>query len=143
MATGRLRMKLMALITFVNAAIGITLGGLLYTIWPEHYFRWYPSIPSFYWIMAMGMAFMLDRVKKKNGDVTIVTFMVMRFCKFTLAVLFMWLYAELVQERLKVFGFTLMLFYFIYLTLETYTIYLFEKKRLKREKKEKDEWFKN
>ena len=29
-------MRLLGLITFVNAVIGITLGGLLYTIWPNH-----------------------------------------------------------------------------------------------------------
>lgn len=44
--TGWLKLKLMGLITFINAAIGVTLGGLLYTIWPDHYFKWYPSIPS-------------------------------------------------------------------------------------------------
>ena len=43
--TGWLKLKLMGLITFINAAIGVTLGGLLYTIWPDHYFKWYPSIP--------------------------------------------------------------------------------------------------
>ena len=123
--TGWLKLKLMGLITFINAAIGVTLGGLLYTIWPDHYFKWYPSIPIFYWVM----------------DVTITAFMVVRFCKFTLAVVFLWLYAALVRENLRMFGFTLMLFYFIYLGLETYTVYLFEKKRMKREKKENDEQY--
>ena len=32
--TGWLSMKLMGLITFINVVIGVTLGGLLYTIWP-------------------------------------------------------------------------------------------------------------
>lgn len=137
--SGRLRMKLMGLITFINAVIGITLGGLLYTIWPEYYFKWYPSIPLFYWITAMIMTFFLDRVKRKRGDVTITMYMVVRFCKFTVALIFLWLYVALVGERLKVFGFTLMLFYFIYLGMETYTLYLFEKKRLKREKREDEE----
>ena len=50
----------MGLITFINVAIGVSLGGLLYTIWPEHYFSWYPSIPFFYWVMAMAMTFFLD-----------------------------------------------------------------------------------
>ena len=54
----------MGLITFINVAIGVSLGGLLYTIWPEHYFSWYPSIPFFYWVMAMAMTFFLDRVKR-------------------------------------------------------------------------------
>ena len=123
--TGWLKLKLMGLITFINAAIGVTLGGLLYTIWPDHYFKWYPSIPIFYWVMAIA----------------ITAFMVVRFCKFTLAVVFLWLYAALVRENLRMFGFTLMLFYFIYLGLETYTVYLFEKKRMKREKKENDEQY--
>ena len=107
----------MGLITFINVAIGVSLGGLLYTIWPEHYFSWYPSIPFFYWVMAMAMTFFLDRVKRKNGDVTVTMYMLVRLT----------------------FGFTLMLFYFIYLGLETYILYLFEKKRMKREKREKDD----
>ena len=139
--TGWLKFKLMGLITFINVAIGVTLGGLLYTIWPDHYFKWYPSIPIFYWVMAIAMTYILDRKKKKNGDVTITAFMVVRFCKFTLAVVFLWLYAALVRENLRMFGFTLMLFYFIYLGLETYTVYLFEKKRMKREKTENDEQY--
>ena len=139
--TGWLKLKLMGLITFINAAIGVTLGRLLYTIWPDHYFKWYPSIPIFYWVMAIVMTYILDRKKRKNGDVTITAFMVVRFCKFTLAVVFLWLYAALVRENLRMFGFTLMLFYFIYLGLETYTVYLFEKKRMKREKKENDEQY--
>ena len=139
--TGWLKLKLMGLITFINAAIAVTLGGLLYTIWPDHYFKWYPSIPIFYWVMAIVMTYILDRKKRKNGDVTITAFMVVRFCKFTLAVVFLWLYAALVRENLRMFGFTLMLFYFIYLGLETYTVYLFEKKRMKREKKENDEQY--
>lgn len=128
----------MALTTFINAAIGITLGGLLYTIWPEHYFKWFPSIPIFYWLMSMLMAFFLDRVKRKGGDVTIVTYMIVRLCKFTLALIFLWMYAALVGEKLRMFGFTLMIFYFIYITLETYTLYLFEKKRMKSEKNEQN-----
>ena len=122
----------MGLITFINVAIGVSLGGLLYTIWPEHYFSWYPSIPFFYWVMAMAMTFFLDRVKRKNGDVTVTMYMQVRLCKFTLAFVFLWMYAAFVGQQLKTFGFTLMLFYFIYLGLETYILYLFEKKRMKR-----------
>ena len=73
----------MGLITFINVAIGVSLGGLLYTIWPEHYFSWYPSIPFFYWVMAMAMTFFLDRVKRKIGDVTVTMYMLVRLCTFT------------------------------------------------------------
>lgn len=134
----KLTLRLIGLITFINAVTGITLGGLLYTIWPDHYFKWFPSIPIFYWLMAIVMTLVLNMVKKKRGDVTITVYMVVRFCKFTLALIFLWMYATLVGERLKAFGFTLMLFYFIYMALETYTLYLFEKKRQKREKRENE-----
>ena len=83
------------------------------------------------------MIYFLDHVKRKHGDVTVVTYMVVRLCKFTLALVFLWLYAALVGQNLKAFGFTMMLFYFIYLVLETYTLYLFEKKRMISEKKKK------
>lgn len=137
--SGRLKFKLMGLITFINVVVGVSLGGLLYTIWPDHYFTWYPSIPVFYWLMAILMTFFLDRVKRKDGDITVTTYMLVRLFKFLFALIFLFLYATVVRERLKAFGFTLMLFYFIYLSLETYTLYLFEKKRMKREKREQDE----
>lgn len=89
--------------------------------------------------MAMAMTYVLDRMKKKKVDVTITAYMLVRFCKFTLAIIFLWLYAALVNDHLKTFGFTMMLFFFIYLGMETYTIYLYEKKRMKREKREDEE----
>lgn len=137
--SGRLKIKLFGLISFVYVAIGVTLGGLLYTIWPDHYFEWYPSIPCFYWLTALAMVYFLDKVKRKNGDVSVTTFMLVRCSKFLLACIFLWMYANWIGTQLRAFGFTLMLFYFIYLALETYTIYLYEKKRMKREKREKDE----
>ena len=132
--SARLKIKLFALIILIYTAIGISLGGLLHSFWPEHYFSWYPSIPGFYCITALAMVFFLDYVKQKKGDVTVTTFMIVRISKLILAVFFLWIYAKFVGEKMKAFGLTLMLFYFIYLTLETYTVYLFEKKRLKKKK---------
>ena len=118
-----------------QCSIGVTLGGLLYTIWPDHYFKWYPSIPIFYWVMAIVMTYILDRKKRKNGDVTITAFMVVRFCKFTLAVVFLWLYAALVRENLRMFGFTLMSFLFYLFGIgNVYGLSVREEKNEKREK---------
>ena len=69
---------------------------------------------------------------------SVTMFMLVRTSRFLLACIFLWMYAALVGENLRSFGFTLMLFYFIYLTIETYTNYMYEKKRLKRLKEEKD-----
>ena len=104
--SGRLRMRLFALITFVNVVLGVSLGGLLYTIWPDHYFTWFPSIPLFYWLTAMGMVAFLDSVKRHKRDMSITVFMVVRMCRFVLACAFLWMYAAWVGEKLKAFGFS-------------------------------------
>lgn len=129
--SSRLKWRLTGLITFINVVLGVALGGLLYTIWPSHYFRWYPSIPLFYWVMGLAMAFFLDQVKKKHGDMIVTIYMIVRLCKFLIALVFLWFYATLIGEHVRSFGLTLMLFYFIYLVLETYTFYLYEKRRIK------------
>ena len=136
--TGYLKLKLMGLITLINVVVALVMGALLFFTDLENYFDWYPAIPTFYWVTSMAMVFFLDSVKRKKGDVTVTTFMVVRLVRFTLAIVFLWLYLRFVGEHPRAFGFTLMLFYFIYLGMETYTVYLFEKKRLKREK-ENDE----
>ena len=146
--SNRLELRLIGLITLVNVAVGVVVGGLLYDFAPEHYFKWYPSIPLFYWLMAIAMAFFLNLVKvffvlhlreafvERQAVMNIGN--VVR-TKFTLALVFLWLYAAFVGEQLRTFGFTMMLFYFIYLGMETYTLYLYEKKRMNREKREKNE----
>lgn len=131
MTKSKLKIRLIALITAINIALGVILGSLLYLFWPASYFKWYPIIPLFYWIMGMAMAYFLDRVQKKHGDMIVTICMTVRLCKFVIALVFLWLYAALVGDHVKSFGFTLMLFYFIYLTLETYTFYLYEKRRIK------------
>lgn len=138
MTKSKLKGRLIALITAINIAIGVAVGVLLYTLWPSHYFKWYPIIPLFYWIMGIAMAYFLDRVKKKHGDMIVTIYMIVRLCKFVIALVFLWLYIAWVGEQIKTFGFTLMLFYFIYLALETYTFYLFEKRRIKHKNENTD-----
>ena len=136
--SSKLKLRLFGWITFINVTVGVSLGGLLYTIWPDHYFRWFPSIPLFYWLTALIMVYVLDNVNHHKRNMSVTMFMLVRTSRFLLACIFLWMYAALVGENLRSFGFTLMLFYFIYLTIETYTNYMYEKKRLKRLKEEKD-----
>lgn len=133
--SSRLKWRLAGLITVIHAIIGIALGSLLYFFWPGHYFKWYPSIPIFYWMMGLAMAFFLDQVKKKHGDMIVTIYMLVRLSKFVVVVIFLWIYALLVGSHVRSFGLTLMLFYFIHLALETYIFYLFEKRRIKRNDK--------
>ncbi len=137
--SSKLKFRLYGLITLINVIVGVITGGLLHEFWPQYYFEWFPSIPCFYWIVAILMVFFLDRVRKKKGDVSVTTYMLVRLSKFMLACLFLILYVQFIGTHITSFGITLMLFYFIYLILEVYTIYLYEKKRMNREKREKNE----
>ena len=128
----RLEFRLMALITGINLAVGLVLGILLYLLWPDHYFKWYPSIPVFYWLVGLAMAYFLDRAKRSHEDMIVTIYMIVRICKFIVAIAFLSLYVVLIGENVRMFGLTLMLFYFIYLVLETYTFYLYEKRRMKK-----------
>lgn len=128
----RLEFRLMALITGINLAVGLVLGILLYLLWPDHYFKWYPSIPVFYWLVGLAMAYFLDRAKRSHEDMIVTIYMIVRICKFIVAIAFLSLYVILIGENVRMFGLTLMLFYFIYLVLETYTFYLYEKRRMKK-----------
>lgn len=128
----RLELRLMGLITGINLTVGLVLGGLLYLLWPDHYFKWYPSIPVFYWLVGLTMAYFLDRAKRNHEDMIVTIYMIVRICKFIVALAFLWLYVVFVGEFVRTFGLTLMLFYFIYLVLETYTFYLYEKRRMKK-----------
>lgn len=128
----RLRYKLLLFITGVYAAVGIALGGLLYTIWPQYYFTWYPSIPLYYYVVELVMLVVLERANRKQPDKIVTCYMVTRLAKLVLTIVFLWLYLVLVDERIKYFGLTLMLFYFIHLTFETSMFYLYEKRRMKK-----------
>ena len=135
----RLKLRLYGLITLINVVIGVIAGGILHSFFPQYYFEWYPSIPIFYWIVAIAMVYFMDQVRTKKGDVSITTYMLVRLTKFMLACVFLMLYVQLVGTHITAFGITLMLFYFIYLSLEIYIVYLYEKKRMNREKREKNE----
>lgn len=139
----KLKGRLIALVSALNLVLGLMLGVILYVVWPENYFAWYPSIPLFYWITGCAMALFLNNAVQKHYNHITTIYMLVRMCKFVVALVFLWLYAALVREHLKMFGFTLMLFYFIYLGLETYILYLYEKKKMNRDRKEKDEQNKN
>lgn len=128
----KLELRLMGLITGINLTVGIVLGVLLYVLWPDHYFKWYPSIPIFYWLVGLAMAYFLDRAKRNHEDMIVTIYMIVRICKFIVALAFLWLYVVFVGKFVRMFGLTLMLFYFIYLVLETYTFYLYEKRRMKK-----------
>lgn len=130
----RLKLRLLGLVTGINLALGILVWLFLFVLWPHHYFKWYPSIPAYFWLMGVIMILVLNRRKSQDPNYVVTAYMVIRMTKLLSSLVFLWLYTALVHEYIYAFGLTLMLFYFIHLAIESYVFYLYEKRRMIRKK---------
>jgi len=107
----------------------------MYFVWPDSYFQAFPIIPVFFWLVGIGMAVSLEMTRTEKPDAVTMTYMVARGIKLLLTAIFIGFYAWFVHTDLKQFGLTTLAFYMIYLVLETYVFYLYEKRRNKRRRK--------
>jgi L-asparagine transporter-like permease len=136
----KLRLKLIAklilLVTVIMLLVTLILGGIIYYIWPENYFQWFPAIPVFFWIYGIGLAISLEKTHTEKPDSVTMTYMVARGIKIFLAILFIGIYAWFIKTNIKPFGLTTLAFYIVILVLETYAYYAYEKRRKKRKEEE-------
>jgi hypothetical protein len=118
-------------LTGINVLAGLLVWLLLTYVWPAHYFAFYPLIPVYFWVVGVGMALSMEITHSENPDAVTMTYMVARTVKLLLTGLFVGGYAWLVDENIKEFGLTTLAFYVIFLALESYVFYLYEKRRVK------------
>lgn len=127
----RLIFRMIMVLTGINVLAGL-IAWLLFTyVCPDHYFAYFPLIPVYFWIVGVGMAISMEITHSENPDAITMTYMVARTVKLLLTGLFVGGYAWLVDENIKEFGLTTLAFYVIFLALESYVFYLYEKRRVK------------
>jgi len=129
---GRLRFRLFLFVTWVYSVVGVSLGGLLNTIWHTHYFAWFPAIPIYFYLLEITMLIVLEKANRKRPDSVVTSYMITRLVKLILTIVFLWVYMVFIGDSLRSFALTVMLFYFICMFFETYMFYLYEKRRLKK-----------
>ncbi len=134
----RLIFRLLSVLTGINLLAGLIAWLLLTYVWPEHYFAYYPLIPVYFWIVGIGMALSMEITHSENPDAITMTYMVARSVKLMLTGIFVGAYAWLVNDDLKEFGLTTLAFYLIFLALESYVFYLYEKRRSIRAAKRRE-----
>lgn len=134
----RLIFRLLLVLTGINIFAGLIAWVLLMYVWPAHYFAFYPLIPVYFWIVGMGMAISLEITHSENPDAITMTYMVARSVKLMLTGIFVGAYAWLVHDNMKEFGLTTLGFYLIFLALESYAFFLYEKRRAKRAAKRRE-----
>lgn len=123
---GVLNHRFLKTLLIVYVAFGIVVGFILYYLLPEHYFGWYPVIPSYYSVIAVVLYVSLRYFREKNPTKMIQAYMMMRGIKLLVTILFVLLYNLFIDEKDEEFTIVISLFYFFYLVIETYLYVKFE-----------------
>ena len=122
----KLKIKLNTILTIVMLAGGCGVWWLLKAGLPTHYFRWYPVIPGFFYIMGLVFVTVITRDYKENQRKLVNLYMIIKLCKVTAALLFVGIYFLVERVQMRDFIVVFMGFYLIYLGVETYFFYLTE-----------------
>lgn len=130
-----LSVRLFFLLAAIYIGVGVVAGGILRIFLPWLYFKQFPLIPAFFLVTGVVLNFTLDRCRSRRPAQLVNVFMMMRIVKLVLTVVFLGVYDKLVGEHRMKFALTLVLFYLIYMSLEPYLFYLYEKRRKKYESK--------
>ena len=120
------RRLIISLLTSIVVA-GIVTGLLLYYIFPACWFRWYPLIPAYFVLLGLIMSIGMNYCRKQNPGRYVALFMLMRTIKIILTMGCILLYYWLVNEKMTEMALLTCGFYFLYLFVETYLLYRFEK----------------
>ncbi|MDR2084100.1 MAG: hypothetical protein LBP67_03800 [Bacteroidales bacterium] len=108
----------------LSTVILVTLGILgfcwLHYLMPQYYFNLYPLIPAFYVFILLVSYIVLLILKKKKSVIDIKTYAIIRAVKFVLCLVFVIIYLKVVNVNNIAFVMVFMLFYVIYLILESW-----------------------
>lgn len=111
----------------INILVGVLVGCILYYGFPAAYFPWYPSIPIYFTILGIIMSSIMFSRSKDEPKKIVHIYMTMRVVKLLITLGSILLYVWLIGEQNLTFCITTLGFYFLYLFIETYFFYRFEK----------------
>ncbi|MDD3035182.1 MAG: hypothetical protein PHT25_11380 [Bacteroidales bacterium] len=123
---GVLNKRFLKILLIAYVAFGVLVGFILYYLLPEHYFGWYPIIPSYFSIIAVFLYGALLHFREKNPTKMIQAYMMMRGIKLLVTILLVLLYNLFIDKNDEEFTIVISLFYFFYLVIETYFYVKFE-----------------
>ena len=97
---------------------------------PEYYFEIYPAIVILYWAYGMVLNGVLSRKRFENPEKMTNTFMIFRIVKLALTVLILVIGVNFVGENKMSFGISIAANYLIYMVLELYIYYMYNKRSM-------------
>ncbi len=125
------RAKLIILLLAYGLIVGALVGALLYYVFPQYYPQWYEGILLFYLILEpLVLVYVESSSRRVTQRQMLNTYMLTKVFKIFAALIFVGAYAIIVKENIKSFVLTFMIFYLLFLAIESF-LFLKIEKRLK------------
>ena len=138
----KLRQKFILLLTLFILVVGLGSWLILTNFFPHLVFQHYPLIPLFFFIIGIVSIYTLTGLRLDRPNKLLNTFMLIRGVKMVSALGITALYWLFNPTAIKSFAIIVVVFYLLYLFLETYIYIKLEKwnrKKLSQSNKKKDQ----
>jgi len=109
------------------AVIGIIGRLVFYWGFPSFYFQWYPLIPAYFLLLGLLMSMVMYHYSKYKSEKILTAYMMSRAIKIVITVGCLLLYYWLIRDNMAAVLLTTLVFYFLYLMVETWIFFRFEK----------------
>ena len=110
---------------------GWTIGPLLATWFPEHYFEWYPFIPVFFYIFGWFDISIFEACRQYAPQKMQLVYLGTKVIKMLFSLMVLLIYAVKVEEKKVEFFLTFFVFYLISLAFESWFFYRYERGNIK------------
>lgn len=124
----KLRLRIFVRLTLIYFAIA--LAGLVVFKWlvPEYYFKAYPLIGLFFWVLGMFLNFSLDRTRFSTPNRLAYVFMTFRIFKLVSTIVVIAISGYLAEHYRTTIVLSVVVNYFVYMLLELYIFYMYNKR---------------
>ena len=125
------RSKFILILTAVILITGFGLKYLITEALPQYSFSAFTSIPVFFFLLGLGLIYMLTAINNTDGKKLVNKYMLMRVIKVLSSLAFLLIYWLINKREIKNFAVAFIVFYMIFLIFETW-VYLQVEKNMKK-----------
>ena len=125
------RSKFILILTAVILITGFGLKYLITEALPQYSFSAFTSIPVFFFLLGLGLIYMLTAINNTDGKKLVNKYMLMRVIKVLSSLAFLLIYWLINKREIKNFAVAFIVFYMIFLIFETW-VYLQMEKNMKK-----------
>jgi len=123
--------KLITSLLAFGLIAGALIGALLYYQFPDYYPNWYEGILLFFLVLeSLIIGYVVSASRKVTQRQMLNTYMLTKVIKIFAALIFVGAYALIVKENIKSFVLIFMIFYLLFLAMES-ILFMKVEKRLK------------